>query len=355
MARLVADDARLAAVPGRASGLRLQPWLRHAVHTRADGGRRLPDRRGAQPPRPPAARPGPDPGRPLDRRAPGHGRHADDLAPGAAAPRGLDAVVLRADQPHLLQPLPGDADRGRRALAGEPGPLPGVDADGRGARGDGSRDVLPVPDGTALAGQLPRRLPGPARRSLHLRRVQPDRPADGRRCARPGAVPREPGRRDAVAAHGVRDVGRGLLLVRQALVAEGPAGALPGRDGHLAGVRRRALRRRRARRGRLRPRRDRRLASDQPCPTRTRARRRERRLPVSRRRRPSAPQEPRGPTAEPAQAVDSTSDVPAVPDETRSTRRLRTALRLRQASRGTSRPSGTTGATGSRRCPGRRS
>ncbi len=136
-------------------------------------------------------------------------------------PGHVDAVVLGADQPHLLQPLPGDADRRRRAVAGEPRAVPGLDADGRGTRGGGRGDVLPLPDGPALAGQLPLRLPGPARRSLHLRRVRPDRPAHGRRRPRPGAVPRQPGRRDAVAAHGLRDPRGRVLLVRQAVVAEG--------------------------------------------------------------------------------------------------------------------------------------
>ena len=79
----------------------------------------------------------------------------------------------------------------------------------------GRGDVLPLPDGTALARRQRRGLPRPARRALHLRGLRPDRPAHGRRHAQPGAVPRQPGRGHAVAAHGVRDAGGRVLLVRQ--------------------------------------------------------------------------------------------------------------------------------------------
>ena len=70
--------------------------------------------------------------------------------------------VLR--QPGLLQPLPGDADRRGRALDPQPAALPDLDADGDRAGRRRRGDVLPLPDGAALAGRQRRGLPR-ARRS----------------------------------------------------------------------------------------------------------------------------------------------------------------------------------------------
>ena len=69
LARLVADDGRLAAVPGGAARLRLQPRLRLAVLRRAGPREDLPDHRRPQRARPAAARALPDRLRPVARAA----------------------------------------------------------------------------------------------------------------------------------------------------------------------------------------------------------------------------------------------------------------------------------------------
>ena len=154
------------------------------------------------------------------------------------------AVVRPVLHHRLRLPLRHRADHRGRAVGAQPARVRAVDAPARRDQLRRARHLHRLPDGAAVVG-----LPG----RLHRRRPAADhRPRLGGHRHRPAQPParrgRQQGRGHAVAAPGHRVPGGGVRHHPAASVVALAAGPLPRGHGRLAGLQRRALRHRRARR-----------------------------------------------------------------------------------------------------------